>query len=160
MDPRERRRHHYLYAHRVLPPLAFGDPAGFCARLSNPSAGQASLEALWEKVGSEAPVALPVEGLKLSQHLLKNGRAVFLIQLPTPELMPEAHFVAVAPGPEDLAIYTLERSQDFETGEACTVVGAWNPEGDHLNLGRGPQPTREAFLARLGELLDGAPAAS
>ncbi|MEZ6185352.1 MAG: hypothetical protein R3F62_10130 [Planctomycetota bacterium] len=153
MDPRERRRHHYLYAHRVLPHLAFDDPAGFCARLSDRAAGQASLEALWERVGADSAFALPYDGLALSLHPLPGGRTAFLIQLPPPEIMPEAYFLAIVPGPEDLFVYTLEHSQDFETGDACTVVGAWNAAGDHLNLGRGPEPTAAAFLARVAEVL-------
>jgi len=155
MDPREKRRHHYLYAHRVLPQLAFQDPAGFCARLSNPAAGQASLEALWAAVGADVQTALPGDGLQLTQHVLpRSGRTVFLVELPPPQIMPEAYYLAVLPGPDVLGILTLEYSEDFESGEPCTVLGGWTSDGTHLNMGKGAEPTREAFLEQLDSMTD------
>ena len=46
-------------------------------------------------------------------------------------------------------VFTLELGEDVLTGEACTFLGEWTPEAEHHNLGDGPKPDANAFVAQV-----------
>ena len=65
--------------------------------------------------------------------------------------IPVMEFSQGKPNPE-WQYFTLEKGDDPTTGESRTVLCAW--EGDsHLNYGDGPEPTPEAFIAAVTQLI-------
>ena len=120
------RPHHYLFAHRALPSLFFGDPARFMWACLD--AGLPFLEEFWVHVAQsvEEDQRLEPDGLALTVRDPGEEVAVVLVTMPEPRAVPEAWFVAVAyrPARESngkrgaLARFiTLEFGMDMET--AC-----------------------------------------
>jgi hypothetical protein len=162
-DPDEPPTLHYLFAHRILPDLAFDDPIQFMATLASPEAEQ-KLHEMWMTVGQslarggrvrQVPTS---EGLAVSRTRLA-GRACAVIEMPRPEGQTEAYFVAVvldhnldqsrAAPPEahpQLFYFTLEKGRNLTDGSDRTVLCRWNTKTLHSNLGDGPPAEKKAFL--------------
>jgi hypothetical protein len=162
--PDEARTLHYLFAHRVLPDLAFEDPLQFMAILAAPDAEQ-KLHELWVTVGRSLTEGrgrsepLPAsEGLAVSRTRLA-GRACAVVEMPRPEAETEAYFVAAvldhnldqsrAAPPETkprLFYYTLEKGTNLTDGSDRTVLCRSDTKTSHSNLGDGPPAEKKAFL--------------
>jgi hypothetical protein len=163
-DADEARTVHYLFAHRVLPDLAFEDPLQFMAILAAADAEQ-KLHELWMTVGNslaegrggsrQVPTS---EGLAVTRTRLA-GRACAVIEMPRPEAETEAYFVAAvldhnldqsrAAPPEAkprLFYYTLEKGTNLTDGSDRTVLCRWDTKTSHSNLGDGPPAEKKAFL--------------
>lgn len=93
---------------------------------------------------------LPPDGLCYSSHWIGGEHLVFLVELPPPTQLTEAHFVCITSSPE-IQYFTLEKSQT-DAGRECTAFCSWTAES-HFNFGSGPEPTKEAFLKKLCEHL-------
>jgi hypothetical protein len=163
------RNQHYLFAHRALPSIARQDHKQMFGALLSGSRDE-FLRDLWNYVGEQLPEEdrLQPAGLRCSFHR-HEGHAIFLVTMPPPAAMPEAHFTALVFGPftegsaEKLdeipfRYLTLEKSHDFSTGGETTMLCEWTEDGHH-NMGDGPQPTEEAFLGAVFGLLRRARAA-
>jgi hypothetical protein len=155
---------HYLFAHRVLPDLAFEDPLQFMAILAAPDAEQ-KLHELWMTVGRTlaegqggARQVPSSEGLSVTRTRLA-GRACAVIEMPRPEAEAEAYYVAAvldhnldqsrAAPPEakpQLFYYTLEKATSLSDGSDRTMLSRWSSKTDHASLGDGPPAETKAFL--------------
>lgn len=156
------RDHHYLYAHRLLPQLAFSAPEKFLAFVERN--GSAFLEYFWNECGKQIAEdeRIQPEGLSCKIYSLDDGIVAACITLPQPVEMPEAYFAAFVHRPEgdDLLnskqvftrYFTLEYGQRMD-GSARTVLCEWNAEGSHLNYGDGPPPQMDLFLNSIESLL-------
>lgn len=144
------RPHHYLFAHRALPVAAPG-LAPRARSLVLQGRLNDGLLGLWNRVGDDvAPDdRLPGNGLRGALRDA-GGTEVVLVTMPRAEHMTEAHFAAVVLS-EPLRYLVLEHSWTTED-RPCTVLGEWE-EGKHLNLGPGPEPTEDAFLAAVAQRL-------
>jgi hypothetical protein len=158
--------HHYMFAHRILPEVAFADPEHLLELMTSDQA-QPFVADLWEEVGLACPAALPADGLRVTVEPLEGfANPVILVHLPTPEIPPEAHYLAIVPTVERrlwglitrqaVRCFTLERSVRL-AGGTRTVVCEWTLDSSsmlqHGNYGAGPAPTPNAFLDRLGAIL-------
>lgn len=168
MEEADARRHHYDFAHRVLPQLVHRAPREFLEAVRRE--GEGFLGRVWENAGRGLPVAerLPPAGLAAWVERAADSEVV-LVALPEPEGATEAHFVAaiVLParkgwfgkgkGKEGARYFTLERTEEAD-GSAGTALGEWRigsrGEAIHANHGTGPRPERAAFLAAICRLLD------
>ncbi|GCD98646.1 hypothetical protein [Embleya hyalina] len=141
------RPHHYRFAHVVFRSIALRNAAGLLAApLDELNTRTADL---WVGVGGELPEEqrLPADGLALSHVPLGAGTAL-LVRFPPALHPPEAHF-ALLLGPDVVGeprYFVLEESLDMFTRARVTVLGAWNTD-THLNLGPGPAPEADAFVA-------------
>ncbi|RMG17371.1 MAG: hypothetical protein D6731_04230 [Planctomycetota bacterium] len=168
LEERKRERtHHYVFAHRVLPEVAFQDPRRILCLFASCEASNFLVD-LWDEVGRACPCHLPAEGLGVSLEEVPGlDEPVVLIRFPDPEIPPEAHFLALVPWTErrflglwprpTLRCFTLEQGIRLGGG-LRTVLCEWSPEKkgeglNHTNYGDGPAPQRRAFLERLGALL-------
>jgi len=172
------RQQHYLFAHKMLPQIAFDFGAASVLMLSEQEKAADFLERVWRDCGEGlegrdfvSPDGASV-GLSVETRRIGNNELVSIVSLPTPEVTPEAYFVALmcdavpqsASGdgsPETLElwrllvrstpvrVFTLELSQP-EEGEARTVFCEWTSDGRHVNMGDGPSPDKNAFFAFLG----------
>ena len=122
------------------------------------------LQLLWQDACEWADDTEPLpEEPKLLEVYEMENYFVRLLQFPAPTTMPETYFAAIAfdPGKRslfpwrrrrpDLRYLALELGFTLE-GTRGTVLGEWTAEG-HLNYGNGPDPSVEAFLKSVGELL-------
>ncbi|MBI4617244.1 MAG: hypothetical protein HY720_26765 [Planctomycetes bacterium] len=165
MQEADVRRHHYDFAHRVLPQLVHRAPREFLEAVRRE--GDLFLKRVWENAGSGLPLAerLPPSGLAAWVERAADSEVV-LVALPEPDGATEAHFVAavVLPakkgwfgkGKEGARYLTLERTEEAD-GEVATALGEWEigsrGEAIHRNHGTGPRPERAAFLAAICRLL-------
>jgi hypothetical protein len=156
MTPSQR----YVFAHRTLPQIVHDDPEKAQKLLSGPE-GPGFLAFLWHRVGERLPEdqRSPAEGLATSRHVSPDGTVIVLVTMPPPRRAPEAFFAAAVftPGPRKMLFFrhpptvryvTLELGHEAG-GAIRTVLCGWSKDGDHYNMGDGPPPESEAFLARV-----------
>jgi anti-anti-sigma factor len=152
---------HYIFAHRILPQIVHADPKKAQEILSGP-AGADFLASLWRRVGESIPVAAhtPPNGLTLMTRTEADGTVIVVVTMPRPTRLAEAWFVAIVftPGPRKLLFFqgppmiryfTLELGSNLSNNTPRTVLCGWSKEGNHFNVGDGPPPEVEAFLARI-----------
>jgi hypothetical protein len=148
------RPHHYEFAHRALPGIAFS-PRVDLAALADADRLDSALRATWAAVGERCGEAdrLPDDGLQ-GELVEVAGQPAVLVTFPMANHAAEAFFAVVAPldPPESRRYLTLEFSWNVVTGHPTTVIGEWRA-GSHLNLGPGPQAAKSTFLARMQRLL-------
>lgn len=165
-DHRRERMHHYVFAHRILPEVAFTDP-NHVLELLKSDKGTPFLSDLWEEVGRACPRPLEADGLEVSVQAL-GGCEIILVQLPTPVVAPEAHYLALVHGQESrffglvkrprLRCFTLERSIRLAGGTRTVICEwTWNQESglEHNNYGAGPPANAQDFLGSLAGILAG-----
>jgi hypothetical protein len=146
------RPHHYRYAHRLLSRILV-KPEWELRRMAQAGFINEFLHFLWTDYAKAFPEEERLSPDGLAGELSTAGTTeVLLVTMPPALHVTEAHFVAVAPCEPAPArrYWTLEHSWTFE-GEPCTVLGQW-ADGSHLNLGPGPEPTADAFLAALARM--------
>lgn len=150
------RDHHYFYAHRVLPTLAFRDTIQTLDILRSEN-GLDFLTGLWHDMGRQlrARDRLPPDGLQLEMR--RDGKYLYaLVTLPPPLYSPEAYMVALQFESELLAprlrYFALELGYLDPAGPRRTVLCEWTAEPAHLNFGDGPPPEVEAFYQRLRDM--------
>ena len=119
------RKQHFLFAHRLLPEVAFKDPNNFYKLLGS-GAGNRYLQTLWRKAADviQQP-SMDAEGL-FGQVL---GKRLALIDFPPPLEAPESYFAIMAsvpgkrrygflPGTPKHAYFTLEvAGSEKKTGQ-------------------------------------------
>jgi len=150
------RVHHYSFGHRLLPGLVLRGRTDF-----HELASRALLDQLlcgwWQELGQSLPAEerLPHDGLR-SELANAGNVTVLLVTMPAACHAAEAHFVAVAPGPEPDAwrCFTLEQAWTVDD-QPATVLAEWTASG-HVNYGDGPPPEPQAFLEALGLLASSA----
>lgn len=148
------RPHHYEFAHRAIPRIAF-NPRVNLAAIAADDRLDSALRATWAAVGEryEAADRLSDEGLA-GELVEVAGQSAVLVTFPVANHAAEAFFALVAPlsPPESRRYLTLEFSWNVVTDDPATVIGEWRA-GSHMNLGPGPEAARSTFLARMQELL-------
>src|SRR5258708_4259119 len=110
----EPREHHYRFAHRYLPTIAFRSPDGFRQQMR--SNGDRVLSDAWKAVGKDLPRKQGVkpDGLWFvwSQYEMVE---LAMVVMPKPIAPAEAYFVGVALGGSLLPeVFTLEHGVDLE----------------------------------------------
>ena len=160
------RGQHYNFAHKALPLLFFSSPAEIIQLLE--TRGTEFLDKVWNSLGPETEGADQIDSAGLAvhkAHLTRNLSCVIL-KLPTPKAMAEAHMVAAlhqVPNaesspqvPEMARYFTLERGYSPDETEH-TVFCEWDEFGTHYNMGPGPRPDIDAFIARIAEAIESPP---
>jgi hypothetical protein len=149
------RRHHYAFAHRVLPSIMLNPDVDLEQLAGDPERLHAAVRATWERAGSthDAGERLADDGLVVERRDVGDAEGL-LITLPAALNVAEAIFVLVAPlaPPAARRFFTLEVGWDVARSRPCTVLGEWSTHG-HLNLGEGPPADSGAFIAAVSGLL-------
>ncbi len=165
--PRDNPRpHHYELAHVALVAF-FRQNASYLWSLLSAEGADAWVLGLWIRIGAALPAEERVEETGLSVVIDKLGHLEFaVITLPPPLAHAEAYFVAlVRSSPRQVAssgafrYMTLERGIDMSSGGDQTYLCEWTV-GKHVNYGKGPPPTIEAFLQAIAELESSKPTTS
>jgi hypothetical protein len=159
------RIHHYEFAHRFLPTMAWQHPSEALVALASTQA-IGYLSSLWRSLGWQLPAYERIEPQGLNCDVRRYGDFVIaVITLPPPVAIPEAYFTALVFSPagsmsqdglQQLALryLTLEASYDWSNQEERTVLGEWTAQGGHLNYGTGPGPNPQEFLLSVCGLLE------
>lgn len=170
--PRSRQQH-YIFAHKMLPHIAFEWGATSVLMLSDPDKASGFVENLWRDCGEglEGRDLVAPDGLCVETRRAKGQKLICLVTLPSPVVAPEAYFVVLVcddlPEPDadddapetlelwrlllrstSVRVFTLELSQDLN-GREHTVFCEWASDGRHLNMGDGPRPDKNAFFSFL-----------
>jgi hypothetical protein len=150
-----------MFAHRVMPAIFYGDPAMFTRYLAQDKGN--FLRFYWDKLTER--IEKPEErvdptGLSGEVRILDKNVQAGLIIMPLPEKVAEAYFVVTLYHPEfkgaPLArYYTLELGNNFLTQQDYTVFCQWTADQAHGNMGEGPEPQIDAFLATVEATLEG-----
>ncbi|MGI8786914.1 MAG: hypothetical protein ACR2HG_04035 [Pyrinomonadaceae bacterium] len=158
------RRQHYYFAHIYLRDGAFSHPKLFIDELFKDDSTQ-YLKIRWAINGFDSKAEeddfIPADGLEAFPIKIGNDFYGALVQLPKPERMAEAYFVAIVlPTDADAStpcnFFTLEFSR-YDDGSDKTVLGNWAGEGAHFNLGSGPMPEKQAFIDAIEERMSNRP---
>ena len=141
---------HYRFAYGYLKGFAFERTAELREALWTDPEG--FLPWLWER--SVEGESAPCPGLA-ARTFMHGDRSCALITLPEPEEPAEAYFVLILFGPTPPEYYSLEKmaplwESDDSTG---TVLGLWEPDRRY-NLGEGPRPDPDLFVARVLSMVD------
>jgi len=182
-DSNQRHRVHYGFAHQFLPPYVHRDPNLFFSYLlrrdmpGGPMEPNRFIHSRWimfEEAAKLVPggcdpsrsdfVFRRVSDLSLSMIDLGSRPAV-LVQMPSPEQVAEAFYVAAVllsesrrpeswPPDVPARVFTLEEmfpdnSNPIRRGVLCE----WTKEGQHRNLGMGVPFERDAFLRAVASAL-------
>jgi hypothetical protein len=150
------RKHHYDFAHRALPAIAFSHPDRLLGDLEVDALG--TFRGIWRFVGTkvQASGALPLtDGPVEAQRVDTDAGAAWIARLPLPRATTEAAFVAVVRGapegePDDrIAVFTLEFGRDPVSEKPYHVVCRWKSDSTHLNSGRHIGPNVDEFAAAI-----------
>jgi len=160
---------HYMFAHRYLPNEILYTPAQFLSLARRPDAEE-RLHRAWKltdyRVSRQSKGATPLaaEGLRCEVRDVPDY-TIILVTLPKPERFAEAYFVAGLIGPAPprrwglfpdeptSLVFTLEHARPEDDGSPRTVLGGWDHHGTHINMGTGPPPDPERFLAAIGKFM-------
>jgi len=171
------RQQHYLFAHKMLPQIAFDFGAASVLMLSDGERAADFLERVWRDCGEGLQGRDLVDldgasvGLSVETRRVAGEEMISIVTLPAPQVTPEAYFVAFMcdavphSAPDDgspestdiwkllvrstpVRVFTLELSQD-EGGRDGTVFCEWTNDGRHVNMGTGPSPDKNAFFSFL-----------
>ncbi|MEZ6187856.1 MAG: hypothetical protein R3F62_22955 [Planctomycetota bacterium] len=159
----EPRAHHYVFAHRFLPAVSFGNPEG--AGLLIAMAGQESGELFrrcWADVASELPPAerLTPDGFKGAVVEVSDRLAIAVVTLPQARFQAEAVFVAGSYQRKragmTFRLFALELSRDLQAGQPSVVLGEWQPGRRglaHVNWGGDVPNSPEGFAQAIAHLI-------
>lgn len=137
---------HYVFVHRVLRDLFFNMPDKLTAILSHEDRDNSLLD-LWSRVGSavgESSLLQP-EGLCCSISIC-DGTTVAVITLPTPQVVCEAHFVALVYRPPTPGQNRLARFLTLECSFGAAILCEWSDANTHLNMGYQCEPDLGSFF--------------
>jgi hypothetical protein len=145
------RRHHYDFAHRALPSIMLNPDVDLAQLASVPDRLNGALRATWQRVGDQLGESdrIPDDGLAVELRLV-DGVDALLVTLPPALNQAEAIFVLIMPlePATERRLFTLESGWDVVNRRTYTVLGSWTDAG-HLNLGEGPSPDPDAFIAAI-----------
>jgi hypothetical protein len=158
-------RHHYEIAHCALREMCFADPLYFFSMIYNDENRDDFLQRIWEIVCEQCdhtgPAPFDITDLGLTSGRVK-GLSSIIVSMPPPARTGEAYFVGISlamqldedeqPKDVNVTYLTLEKGKEMD-GSDCTVLCAWEGE-EHLNHGNGPEPTLEAFVGAMEEMIE------
>lgn len=165
-DLPEPRCHHYTLAHLALRLNCLSEVRSF-PPLFGASEGRAYLAHVMLAVSRHCRDREPQPDFSADDigiHRVRIGdHPCVVFELPPPRAVAEAHMTAMVvladlsrtrPDRDELEsrYFTLEKGVSLD-GAPWTVLGEWTKDGSHLNLGDGPEPTVEAFVAAITQFL-------
>jgi hypothetical protein len=164
------RHQHYQFAHVILPKVACSYPEKFLETLHSPNGQQFLLET-WNNAGKNFGFEKSIDpmDLRYSIESFNDIYSAVVIELPKPERMTEAYFVALVFQKQKRLLssiksilahyFTLELGVDITDKSTYTVLCEWKIDkkgspASHMNYGDGPPPEKEAFLEALKMFLN------
>lgn len=157
-------RHHYAFIHRAFREASLHHPLAVLAVLASPRRDdfiQSLLDAVDKGEGTDPPRDFSLADIRV--HCVRIGRnnPCAIIEMPEPRNPAEAYFAALLVksslsddptaeefGKAQIGYYVLERSA-FLSEPTDTMLCEWTIGDKHVNYGKGPEPTLDAFVESL-----------
>ena len=150
------REHHYVFVHRAVRDICLNDPLHFFSIISSEQQND-FMKYIWDAVNEsiqDKKADFNFDEIKISIRKIKNFPTIVLI-MPEPKAATEAYFVCIVLKPDNkkegknasVDYFTLELGQDID-GSLYTVLCKWEDQ-THFNLGNGPKPELQNFLAAI-----------
>ena len=130
----EPRKHHYLFAHRVLPALVLTQWESLRQGFRDGSAAD-RLRSVWVGLGTKVPPdeRIAVHGLDVEPIEIGGGDA-FLVTMPTPAGPTEAALAMIPDRDAPTRYFVLELGLNVVTDEPYWVLCEWTLD-EHTNFG-------------------------
>ncbi|PRQ09532.1 hypothetical protein [Enhygromyxa salina] len=169
MSEPEPRCVHYQFVHVALRTLVFQEPRLATAlwELDDPGPLLDDIALQVVRACRGRGEGGEIRAAHLSLHKLRlGGYPCVIIEMPPPIATTEAYMLAILGRPEGEVrpdtgdadddqpgrrYFTLEYSSHRPSPH--TVLGEWTAQGSHMNMGGGPEPTVEAFVAELARFV-------
>lgn len=162
------RKQHYNFAYFTLPLLALSNTNETLKKLDR-NDRVSYLRMLWNGLGSKTGEHLPDKGLNCYKQKLDSSKTLFVIELPAPQIQPEAFFVGLVFDVEsgffsskvtNPRCFTLELSKDIPSQTVVYVVGELVPgqsfpNFDHRNHGSIIKNDGESFVYAIQDAIVG-----
>jgi hypothetical protein len=161
------RRQHYLFAQKYLPKVFYQNPNLVIEYLRN-DMGAKYLSRLWQNTADEFSLdktdVVDPSGLSID-YRENEDYGLIIISLPSPEVSPEAYFVAMWSSysskcqGETFRYFTLELEDDIDlqdnevSGVPPTMFCERSREGKHINHGNGSGANLNTFVESIKQLL-------
>ncbi len=130
----------YYFEHSLLPKWTHNSSGHFFADLSH-GALDKLVQAAGQIVGPEYAQQLTVRTLP--------GNTQVLITFAPPDDIPLCYFVLIEKQGDTYRYLTLEKTEDFMNDGTKTVVGEWDPQGAHRNMGMRKYVDADHFIAEV-----------
>lgn len=161
------RRQHYLFAQKYLPEVFYQNPNLVIEYLKN-DIGSEYLSQLWQNTADEFSLdetdVIDPTGLRIDYRENEDYRLI-VISLPSPEVSPEAYFVAMWSNysskyqGEAFRYFTLELEEDIDSqdngvsGFPPTMFCGRARGGKHINYGNGSGVALDGFVESIEQLV-------
>jgi hypothetical protein len=154
--------HHYALAHVVFRGMCEADPLRFFAMMASEKRDEL-LRSVWDHFCKtiKQPPEFDISDVKIETGAIDKF-PLLILEMPPPREVTQAHFIGIIlqldpqqPLAEQIPpfrYFTLEKTVSFDEQPAGTVMCEWR-ENSHSNYGTGPEPTRDAFVKKITEML-------
>ncbi len=159
--PRKQDKIRYYFSHIYLPEMFFDLPQKMYENLAG-ERGDEFLLFLWDNVAKKLESKALPTGLHLFREKLDSKREVFVIQLPKPQVVPEAIWGAVAfeldyftmtPKVTSVRYFTLELGQNpYEPSEEYHFC-EWSTLKEHTNYGKLSHNDMKLFIQAISSTI-------
>lgn len=153
------RKQHYNFAYFTMPLLVLSNTNETFKKLDR-NDRVSYLRTLWKGLGNKTGENLPDNGLDCYKQKLDNTKTLFVIELPPPQIQPEALYVGLVFDVESVFFsskstkarcFTLELSKDIPSRTEVYVIGEMVhgksfPNFDHKNYGSVACRDMETFI--------------
>jgi hypothetical protein len=152
---------HQMFAFEVLP-LLFHNETEKCINLIRKD-GNDFLTFWWDRAGVnlDASKRSAPDGLESEIRPYSDGREIALVKLPFPKKSPEAFYLGLVTRPKKLSIWpwrNLARvfalSKTSSDDPQNTVLAELTRTARYVAVGKGPQPSMNAFYKTICDILD------
>ena len=144
----------YLFAHVYLPDSLFELPQKTYENLVS-GKGRDYLVYIWNRIATKTASKFHPNGLKLFREKLDSNHEAFVIQMPKPEVVPEAFYGAMvfeldyftlSPKVTAVRYFTLEMGKNpYEQGPEYHFC-EWATNKEHVNYGKVSRNDKNLFL--------------
>ena len=152
----------YLFAHVYLPNSLFELPQKTYENLMS-GKGKDYLLNIWNRIAVKTASKVPPVGLNLFREKLDSNHEVFVIQMPKPEVVPEAFFGAMvfeldyftlSPKVTAVRYFTLEMGKNpYELVNEYHFC-EWVTSKEHLNFGKLSRNDKNLFLQAIFSVIN------
>jgi hypothetical protein len=152
----------YLFAHVYLPNSLFELPQKTYETLVS-GKGRVYLLNIWNRIAAKTASKVPPIGLNLFREKLDSNHEVFVIQMPKPEVVPEAFFGAMvfkldyftlSPKVTAVRYFTLEMGKNPYEQVNEYHFCEWVTSKEHLNFGRLSRNDKNLFLQAIFSVIN------
>ena len=152
----------YLFAHVYLPDLLFELPQKTYENLVS-GQGRDYLLYIWNRIATKTASKISPDGLNLFREKLDSNHEAFIVQMPKPEVVPEAFFGAMvfeldyftlSPKVTAVRYFTLEMGKNPYEQVNEYHFCEWSTSKEHVNFGKLSRNDKNLFLQAIFSMIN------